>query len=99
MKKESKFQHELIKEIKDRFRGAVVLKNDPNYIQGFPDLIILFGKFWAALECKRTSNSARQPNQEYYIDTLGKMSYASFVSPENKEEVLHGLQRAFEAEE
>lgn len=99
MKKESKFQHELISEIKERFKGAVVLKNDPNYIQGFPDLLVLFGKFWAALECKRSANSAYQPNQDYYVDTLGKMSYASFVCPENKEEVLDGLQRAFQIKE
>lgn len=93
---ESKFQSVLIKELKDLFPGCVVLKNDPNYIQGFPDLLILFNDRWAALEVKRTLGATRQPNQEYYIDKLCTMSYASVVSPENKEEVIHALQRSFQ---
>lgn len=92
---ESKFQAELIKEIKFIFEGAVVLKNDPNYIQGMPDLLILHNDKWAALECKRGINERRQPNQEYYIDMLDNMSYANFIYPENKEEVLYELQRSF----
>lgn len=93
--KENKFQSNLIKEIKKLFEGCVVLKNDANYIQGFPDLLILFKDKWAALECKKESKASHQPNQDYYICELGKMSYASFVSPENKEEVLNGLQQTF----
>lgn len=95
MKKESNFQGELIKEIKDRFPGAMVLKNDPNYIQGIPDLLILFKNKWAALECKRTSRASHRPNQDYYISKMNEMSYASFVFPENKEEVLNDLQKTF----
>ena len=95
MAKESKFQAALIKEIKTRFPGSVVLKNDANYIQGFPDLLVLNKSKWAALECKKSEGASRQPNQSYYVDELGKMSYASFISPENKEEVLNELQQAF----
>ena len=95
MKRESNFQGELIKEIKDRFPGAMVLKNDPNYIQGIPDLLILFKNKWAALECKRTSRASHRPNQDYYISKMNEMSYASFVFPENKEEVLNDLQKTF----
>ena len=51
-KRESQFQRELINEIKDRFPGCIVMKNDPNYIQGIPDLIVLYNDRWAALECK-----------------------------------------------
>ena len=94
--KESKFQSKLIRELKDRFPGCVVLKNDPNYIQGFPDLTVLYGSKWACLEVKRESKAKRRPNQEFYIRRLNKMSFAAFVSPENKEEVLDGLQLAWQ---
>lgn len=95
--KESKFQSGLIKEIRERFPGSIVMKNDAGYMQGFPDLTVLYGKHWAALECKRSAKESHRPNQDYYIQMLGEMSYASFVYPENKEEVLNGLQQAFES--
>ena len=93
--KESKFQHELINEIKTRFPGAIVMKTDPRYIQGLPDLIIFWKERWAALECKKEETANRQPNQEYYIDLMSKMSFAKFVYPENKEEVLDEMERSF----
>lgn len=95
--KESKFQSGLIKEIHERFPGSIVMKNDAGYMQGFPDLTVFYGKHWAALECKRSEKESHRPNQDYYIQMLGEMSYASFVYPENKEEVLNGLQQAFES--
>lgn len=95
MPKESKFQKELIDEIKKRFPGSIVLKNDPNYIQGIPDLTVLWQGKWAALECKRSKCAPHQPNQEYYISQMEEMSYASFVYPENKDVVLDELQRTF----
>ena len=94
-KKESQFQRELIKEIKETFPGCVVLKNDPNYIQGMPDLTILHGDRWAVLEVKPDKGAHQQPNQDYYVGMLDDMSFSSFVYPENKEEVIHGLQQAF----
>lgn len=93
--RESKFQSELIKEINRLFRGCVILKNDANYIQGFPDLTILYKDRWAVLECKRSASERFQPNQEYYISELDNMSYARVIYPENKEEILDELQRAF----
>lgn len=93
--KESSFQAALIKELKLIFPGCVILKNDATYMQGVPDLIILFENKWAMLECKRNKNASHRPNQDYYIKKLGEMSYASFIFPENKEEVLNGLQEAF----
>lgn len=91
---ESKFQAKLIKEIKELFPDCIVLKNDANYIQGMPDLLILHGERWAALETKRKLSARQQLNQRYYVDLLHDMSYASFISPEIKEEVLNELQRA-----
>lgn len=90
--RESQFQRNLINELEIIFPGCIVLKNDPNYIQGIPDLIILYGDKWAALEVKRSLNERHQPNQDYYISKMNKMSYASFICPENKEEVLNELQ-------
>lgn len=97
MKNENKFQSDLIKDIKQRFPGCYILKNDPNYIQGIPDLLILFKNMWAALECKKSSKANKQPNQEYYVNELNKMSYANFISPQNKEDVLNELQQAFKS--
>lgn len=94
---ESKFQAKLIKELYGLFRGCIVLKNDPNYTQGVPDLIILYKDRWAALEVKKEYSSHRQVNQEWFIKTMNKMSYASFISPETKEEVLDELQRSLKS--
>ena len=94
---ENRFQASLIKELKSMFPGCVVLKNDPNYKQGIPDLLILYKNHWAALECKKSSSASVRPNQSYYIDILQEMSFAKFICPENKKEVLNDLKRAFGA--
>jgi len=94
---ENKFQSKLIKEIKERFPRAVVLKNDPKYIQGFPDLLVLYFGTWFALECKKNKTAKRQPNQKYYISMLNEMAHAAVVYPENKEDVLHAMEKAFGA--
>lgn len=96
MSKESSFQAALIRELKEIFPGCVVLKNDSAYIQGIPDILVLYKDKWAALECKRSANASHQPNQDYYVTHLNEMSFASFIFPENKETVLHELQQAFE---
>lgn len=93
--RESRFQSDLISELKDLFPGCYVIKNDANYIQGFPDLTILYGQRWAVLECKRGLNEPFQPNQEYYIEDLDDMSFASMICPENREAVLYELQQSF----
>ena len=95
MKKENEFQSALIKELKEIFPGCMVLKNDSSYYQGIPDLLVLFEDKWAMLESKRSSTASHRPNQDYYIEKFGNMSYASFIYPENKEEVLDELQQAF----
>ena len=94
-KLESKFQKELMDEIKDRYPGCIILKNDSGYIQGFPDWTILYKNKWAVLEAKRNDKASYQPNQEYYVDKLNSMSFSRFVYPENKEQVLEELQQIF----
>ena len=88
---ERNFQSKLIKDIKKKLKGCIVLKTDPNYIQGLPDLLILYGKRWAALEVKRSVRASHRPNQDYYVKLMNKMSFARFISPEVKEEVLNEL--------
>lgn len=97
MKRENKFQADLIKELKLIFPECVVVKNDPNYIQGIPDLLILVGNKWAALECKKSKTSSHRPNQDYYVNHLNSLGYAAFIYPENKEEVLNELKSALRA--
>ena len=92
-KLERDFQAKLIKELKQIFRGCIVMKNDSSYIQGIPDLLILYGDRWAALECKKSATASHRPNQEYYVELMDEMSFASFIYPENKEEVLYELQQ------
>jgi hypothetical protein len=92
---ESKFQADLIKDIEFMFEGCIVLKNDANYIQGFPDLTILYKDKWAVLECKKYQGARQQPNQSYYVDMCNQMSFSRFVWPGNKQEVLDELQQAF----
>lgn len=94
---ERNYQAKLIKKLYAMFpEGTVVLKNDANYLQGFPDLLILHGDKWAALETKKDRDAKHQPNQDYYVDMLDHMSYAAFIFPENEEEILHEVQRALE---
>lgn len=92
--KESKFQADLITEIKALLPGCIVMKNDANYLRGIPDLLILYNKRWGALECKCSEDAKHQPLQEYYVDLMNKMSYASLIFPENKKEVLDELLQA-----
>ena len=80
------------------FPGCIILKNDGNYLQGVPDLLILWGPRWASLEVKLSENSHEQPNQQHYIDLMNKMSFAAFIHPDNEAEVLGALQFAFESQ-
>lgn len=92
---ENKFKTELVAEIEDMFPGCIVVHLDPNEIQGIPDLLVLYENKWAALEGKKSANAPHRPNQDYYVSLMNKMSFASFIYPENKEEVLYELQQAF----
>lgn len=94
-KRESMFQRGVIRELKRLFSGCIVIKLDSSHIQGIPDLLILFKDKWASLECKRSAEACRQPNQAYYVDLMNKMSFSRFIYPENREEVLCELEQAF----
>lgn len=92
---ENKFKQKLVQELKEMFPGCIVTHLDPNEVQGHPDLLILYRDTWAVLEGKRSSTASHRPNQEYYVDLMDRMSFARFIYPENKEEVLYDLQQTF----
>jgi hypothetical protein len=94
-KLERDFQANLIRELKTMFPGCMVMKLDSGYIQGIPDLLVLFKNRWATLECKKVAGAKKQPNQEYYVERMNEMSFSRFICPENKEEVLYELQQTF----
>lgn len=88
---ENKFKTKLNNELKDMFPGCIIIHMDPNEIQGIPDLLILHKNKWAALEGKKSADSSARPNQHYYVDKMNKMSFARFIYPENKDDVLNKL--------
>jgi hypothetical protein len=93
---ENKFQANLIKKIKRLYPGCIVMKNDSSYIQGIPDLLVLYKDKWASLECKKNAKARHQPNQDYYVSQMNDMSFSRFIFPENEEEVLDELKHRFE---
>ena len=91
---ERTFQAKLIRRIKKEMPDAVVMKSDPNYRQGFPDLLILKGKHWATLEVKGYKEAPHRPNQDYWVNRLDRMSFSRFIYPENEEEIIHDIRKA-----
>lgn len=92
---ESAYQAKLIKKLETLFNSCVIMKNDPNYRQGFPDLLVLFNTGWAVLEVKASADAPYQPNQEWYLDKLRGMSFSATIYPENEREVLTALREFF----
>lgn len=92
---ESAYQARLVKKLESLFNGCEILKNDPNYKQGFPDLLILFNSSWAVLEVKSSYDSPYRPNQEWYLNKLRAMSFSATIYPQNESEVLFALKEFF----
>lgn len=88
---ENRFKTKLNNEIRELLPGCIILHMDPNEIQGIPDLLILYKNKWAALEGKKSASAPARPNQPYYVDLMDRMSFASFIYPENKDRVLDEL--------
>lgn len=95
MLRESQYQREVINQLNDLFPGCIILKNDAQLVQGIPDLIVLYHDRWAALEVKAYPTAPERPNQRHYISRMNRMSFGSFIYPENEEVVLNALQQAF----
>ena len=92
---ESGFKKKFLDNLEIRFPGIVIVQTDPTNFLSFPDIILLYGNRWAALETKRNTKARKQPNQPHWIRELNDMSYASFLSPENQQEVLDELEQLF----
>lgn len=93
--KEGTFQDSFINDVMSLYPEAIVLKNDANYLQGFPDLTILTSRGTVIAEVKKSANEKYQPNQEHYLAYMRAMGYPAFtVHPENREEILHAIQQS-----
>jgi hypothetical protein len=92
---ETPFQKHVKERLREEFPGCFIFKNDARQIQGIPDLLVLYMDMWAILEVKRSVSATVQPNQPWYIEQFNQMSFASFIYPENEEEVFRGLQETF----
>ncbi len=92
---ERDYQKGLVKKLKATFPGCIVVKNDAQLKQGIPDLLILFNNKWAALEVKKSKTASHRPNQDAYVDRMGRMSYAAFIYPENEELIFSELKEVF----
>lgn len=96
--RERDYQAGLIRKIKRLYPGCIVLKNDSSYMQGIPDLMVLYKNKWVALEVKvKEPRSSRdfEPNQEWFIERMNDMSFAACIFPENEKDVLRGVQLTF----
>lgn len=93
---ENAFKTNLIRELKEMFPGCIVIHLDPTETQGIPDILILYKDKWAALEGKKNQSAPHRPNQDYYVNKMDEMSFAAFIYPENKGEILDELYEAFE---
>ncbi len=95
---ERDFQSRVIKQLSKILTDSLIIKLDPGYIQGIPDLLILREDKWAALETKQTSNSKYRPNQRYYLDKMNQMSFARSINQENEDLIYAQVERALRLE-
>ena len=92
---ERDYQKKLVKKLEDIFPGCIVLKNDAQLKQGIPDLLVLYKNKWVALEVKQSALASHRPNQDLKVERMNEMSYASFIFPENEEQVFTEMMEVF----
>lgn len=87
---ESDYQADLIKTIKNDLGtdDLDILKNDADYRQGIPDLLVVYKDRHAYLEAKISETAPHRPNQDFYIEKAKRNSFGAFIYPENQEQVL-----------
>lgn len=92
--RETKYQKHVMDRLEVEFPGCVIIRTDPQRIQGIQDLLVLFRDRWATLEVKISSTARERPNQRFYVEQFNDMSYSTFIFPENEEQVFDELQLA-----
>ncbi len=93
--KENEYQKGLKKRIKNEFPGCYLFKNDPIDQQGIPDLLVAYQDKWCALECKRSAAAPHRPNQDYYVSDMNTKGMASFIYPENEDDIIFKMHQYF----
>lgn len=94
--KENEYQKGLKKRIKNEFPGCYLFKNDPIDQQGIPDLLVAYQDKWCALECKRSAAAPHRPNQDYYVSDMNTKGMASFIYPENEDDIIFKMLNTLE---
>lgn len=93
--RENEYQAYIVRLIKILIPDCLILKNDPNYLQGILDLSVIYAGRVVLLEVKASEKSKERPNQRYYHDLLNRTGTpAFFIYPENEKEVLIALQQS-----
>lgn len=92
---ESTFKKNIKDKLLTRFPDIEIFEPDSGKKRSVPDMLIFGPGAWAALEFKRSENSAHQPNQDRRVERLSKKGYAAFIFPENEKEILHELEELF----
>jgi len=98
---EGNFKSKLIEKLEKRYPNFVITKLEADLKNGIPDIVILGDKKrWATLEAKKSKKDVTKPrtnkrSQDYYVSTMSKMGYSSYIYPENEEEVLRELEDYF----
>ena len=96
--KEGRFKTEVHTELKQRFPGIDIIGGNSAMRQGIPDTLLQWQGRHAWLEFKKSEGAEKQPNQDYYVGKFNNEgTFSSFIYPENKEEVLNALERAWKA--
>lgn len=87
---EKTFQKDVVSDrLRELIPGCIVLKNDSTYLQGIPDLTVIYGARCVMLEVKREMTASHRPNQDFYVNLINRQGgYASFVYPENVDDVI-----------
>lgn len=95
--RESQYQAELIRKLRQLMPECFIIKLSTEFVQGLPDLLVLLGPRWGMLEVKANVDSPFRPNQEYYLEEFGTMSFASVIHPDNELEVIDELREALKS--